>query len=324
MEDSTFMDLMIDTDEYLIDDWESDFPVFGETITRPGLESGSRSGFELVPEKPAKQMKTTSKNVNTTSSSSPTSSSSSGSRTSQVISFGSPDPNPKTNVVETSLNFSNQVSMDKVGTKRKDCGDNNGGKREPHLLKEHVLAERKRRQKLNERLIALSALLPGLKKTDKATVLEDAIKHLKQLQERVKKLEEERVGSKKMDQSVILVKRSQIYVDDDSSSYSSTCSAASPSSSLDEISILKQTMPMIEARVSDRDLLIRVHCEKNKGCLIKILSSLEKFRLDVVNNFTLPFGNSILVITILAKMDNKFSRPVEEVVKNIRFALAEL
>ena len=107
-----------------------------------------------------------------------------------------------------------------------------------------------------------------------------------------------------MDQSVILVKRSQVYMDDDSSSYSSTCSAAaSPlSSSLDEVSILKQTMPMIEARVSDRDLLIRIRCEKNKGCLVKILSSLEKFRLEVVNSFTLPFGNSTLVITILSKV----------------------
>ncbi|KAG7567327.1 Myc-type basic helix-loop-helix (bHLH) domain [Arabidopsis thaliana x Arabidopsis arenosa] len=321
MEDSSFMDLMIDTDEYLIDDWESDFPICGETNTKPGSESGSGTGFELVPERPTKQMKTNN-NINSTSSSPSSSSSSSGSRTSQVISFGSPDT--KTNPVETSLNFSNQVSMDeKVGSKRKDCV-NNGGRREPHLLKEHVLAERKRRQKLNERLIALSALLPGLKKTDKATVLEDAIKHLKQLQERVKKLEEERVGTKNMDQSVILVKRSQVYLDDDSSSYSSTCSAASPlSSSSDEVSILKQTMPMIEARVSGRDLLITVHCEKNKGCMIKILSSLENFRLEIVNSFTLPFGNSTIVITILSKMDNKFSRPVEEVVKNIRLALAE-
>ncbi|CAN7136729.1 hypothetical protein BRARA_D01362 [Brassica rapa] len=326
MEDSSFTDLMIDTDEYFVDDWEQDFPVIpGDTTdhqsTKPGSGSESGSGFSLISEnRPTKQMK-----VNSTSSSSPSSSSSScdSLTAAQVISFGSQDPNM--NVVEASFNFSNQANIEpNVRSKRKECG-NNGGKREPHLLKEHVLAERKRRQKLNERLIALSALLPGLKKADKASVLEDAIKHLKQLQERVKKLEEERVGTKKMDQSVILVKRSQVYMDDDSSSYSSTCSAAaSPlSSSLDEVSILKQTMPMIEARVSDRDLLIRIRCEKNKGCLVKILSSLEKFRLEVVNSFTLPFGNSTLVITILSKMDNKFSRPIEDVVKNIRLALAE-
>ncbi|CAH8310767.1 unnamed protein product [Eruca vesicaria subsp. sativa] len=322
MEDSSFTDLMINTDEYLVDDWEPDFLVIpGETTDHQStkLSSGSESGFSLIPDRPTKHMK-----VNSKSSSSPSSSSSScGSLTAaQVISFGSQDP--KMSVVETSFSFSNQANMNQnVGSKRKECG-NSGGKREPHLMKEHVLAERKRRQKLNERLIALSALLPGLKKADKASVLEDAIKHLKKLQERVKKLEEERGGTKKMDQSVILVKRSQVYVDDDSSSHSSTCSAASPpASSLDEVSILKQTMPMIEARVSDRDLLIRIHCEKNKRCLIKILSSLEKFHLEVVNSFTLPFGSSTLVITILSKMDNKFSRPIEDVVKNIRLALAE-
>lgn len=161
MEDSSFMDLMIDTDEYLIDDWESDFPVSGKSATdhqntKPCSESGS--GFGLVPGRPAKQMKANNNNKVNSTSSSPSSSSGS-----QVISFGSGDP--KTNLIETSLNFSNIANMDqKVGTKRKDCGNNNGGRREPHLLKEHVLAERKRRQKLNERLIALSALLPGLKK----------------------------------------------------------------------------------------------------------------------------------------------------------------
>lgn len=154
MEDSSFTDLMLDTDEYLIDDWESDFPVVpGETMDHQNPEpgSGSESGFMLIPERPTKQLK-----VNSTSSSS-------GSlTTTQVISFGAPDP--KMNLVETSFNFSNQANMNQnAGSKRKECG-NNGGKREPHLLKEHVLAERKRRQKLNERLIALSALLPGLKK----------------------------------------------------------------------------------------------------------------------------------------------------------------
>ncbi|KAK3026769.1 hypothetical protein RJ639_040308 [Escallonia herrerae] len=56
---------------------------------------------------------------------------------------------------------------------------------------DHVLAERKRRERLTERFIALSALLPGLKKMDKASVLGNAITHIKQLQERVKTLEEE-------------------------------------------------------------------------------------------------------------------------------------
>ncbi|KAF6142383.1 hypothetical protein GIB67_033810 [Kingdonia uniflora] len=59
----------------------------------------------------------------------------------------------------------------------------------PSLAKDHVIAERKRRKKFSQRLIALSAMIPGLKKMDKATVLGDAIKYLKELQERVNSLE---------------------------------------------------------------------------------------------------------------------------------------
>ncbi|CAM8889722.1 unnamed protein product [Rhodiola kirilowii] len=48
---------------------------------------------------------------------------------------------------------------------------------------DHVVAERKRREKLNQRFIALSALVPNLKKMDKASVLAGAVRYLKELQE---------------------------------------------------------------------------------------------------------------------------------------------
>ncbi|KAG4999453.1 hypothetical protein JHK82_020621 [Glycine max] len=68
------------------------------------------------------------------------------------------------------------------------------GKRYKHSQpQDHIIAERKRREKLSQRFIALSALVPGLQKTDKASVLGDAIKYLKQLPEKVKALEEEQI-----------------------------------------------------------------------------------------------------------------------------------
>lgn len=57
-----------------------------------------------------------------------------------------------------------EIIIDKLvarGTKRKTCSH---GSRSPVLAKEHVLAERKRREKLSEKFISLSTLLPGLKK----------------------------------------------------------------------------------------------------------------------------------------------------------------
>ncbi|XP_058734919.1 transcription factor NAI1-like [Vicia villosa] len=102
--------------------------------------------------------------------------------------------------------------------------------RNPIQARDHVIAERKRREKLNQKLITLSSILPGLKKMDKATILEDAISHLKQLKQRVKSLEEQ-VADRKVE-SAVYVKRSILFSDDDCDEYSD------------------QSVPKIEARVS--------------------------------------------------------------------------
>ncbi|OEL20183.1 hypothetical protein BAE44_0018794 [Dichanthelium oligosanthes] len=41
---------------------------------------------------------------------------------------------------------------------------------------DHTIAERKRREKISNRLIELSNLIPGLTKTDKVTILSDAVR----------------------------------------------------------------------------------------------------------------------------------------------------
>ncbi|TXG60007.1 hypothetical protein EZV62_014580 [Acer yangbiense] len=174
---------------------------------------------------------------------------------------------------------------------------------------DHVIAERKRREKLSQHFIALSALLPGLKKTDKASVLGDAIKHLQKLQERVKTLEEQ--TAKKTMESMIIVKKSHMMI----------CSDDDETSSTDENFNSKLYLPHIEARVSDRDVLIRIHCENHKGCIVNILNEIEKLPLTVVNSNVLPFGNSTLDVTVVAQMEVGSTITVKDFVKNLRQAL---
>ncbi|KAK6254045.1 hypothetical protein QUC31_015765 [Theobroma cacao] len=173
--------------------------------------------------------------------------------------------------------------------------------------KDHIMAERKRREKLSQRFIALSAIVPGLKKMDKASALADAIKYLKQLQEKVKTLEEQ--TRKKTIESVVFVKKSQLFADSDD--FSSDQNFSGP---------FDEPLPEIEARFCDKSVLIRIHCEKRKGLPEKIMSQIEKCHLTVINSNVMTFGSSALDITIVAQMDMEFCMAVKDLVKKLRSA----
>ncbi|KAK8717395.1 hypothetical protein V6N13_044665 [Hibiscus sabdariffa] len=192
-----------------------------------------------------------------------------------------------------------------MGYKEQYCSNKSGQvsrSRTPLHAQDHVIAERKRREKLSHSFISLSAIIPGLKKTDKASVLGDAIEYLKQLQDRVNVLEKQ-VANKTME-SVIFVRKAQIFADDENFDGQSN-----------------NAFLEIEARVSDKDVLIKIHCKNNKGCISNIINEVEKLHLSVLNTSLLPFGQATLDITIAARMEAEFSMTVKDLVKSLRLAL---
>lgn len=168
------------------------------------------------------------------------------------------------------------------------------------------MAERRRRQELTERFIALSATIPGLSKTDKASVLRAAIDYVKQLKEKVQDLEKE--SRKSAEETVILVNKSNPNGNEEitNSSTETNCSI----------------LPEMEARVLGKEVLIEIHCEKEYGVELKILDHLENLHLCVTGSSVLPFGNSALCITITAQMDEERQMTVNEVVRNLREVLS--
>jgi len=126
---------------------------------------------------------------------------------------------------------------------------------------------------------------------DKASVLGESIKYMKQLQEKVITLEEEQ-NRKRTVESVVTVKKYQLSSDAEDSSSSET------GGTLDEV------LPEIEARICERNVLIRIHCEKNKGIIEKTISEIEKLHLKVTNSSALSFGSFILDITIIAQVNS--------------------
>ncbi|VAI01911.1 unnamed protein product [Triticum turgidum subsp. durum] len=144
---------------------------------------------------------------------------------------------------------------------------------------DHIMAERKRREKLSERFIALSKIVPGLKKMDKASVLGDAIKYVKTLQEQ-----------------------------DDGSSCDENFEGADAG------------LPEIEARMSDRTVLVKIHCENRRGVLVAALSELESIDLAIMNTNVLPFTTSSIDITIMATAGEDFSLSVKDIVRKLHQA----
>ncbi|KAL2254511.1 UNVERIFIED_CONTAM: Transcription factor bHLH25 [Sesamum indicum] len=189
---------------------------------------------------------------------------------------------------------------------------------------DHILAERKRREKLSQRFIALSTLVPGLKKVnfttilvqnlmfyyifgllilmilwlheqmDKASVLGDAIKYMKQLQDKVKSLEEQ--TKKRTMESVVFVKKYEVHNSGDHAENSSS------DESFSNGPVITEQLPEIEARFCNKDVLISIHCEKRKGVLEKTVAEIEKLHLSVVNSSVMSFGESALNITVIAQV----------------------
>ncbi|KAD2805617.1 hypothetical protein E3N88_38994 [Mikania micrantha] len=181
---------------------------------------------------------------------------------------------------------------------------------------DHVLAERKRREKLNQHFISLSALLPNLKKMDKASVLEDASNHIKQLQDRVKELEG-LLGNKRKDgqECVISMKRSRIINSDDE--YSSSEEADSRESTNPPC----KSFPETEVRVSGTSVLVRIQCQKNISSMVNTLTQMHKLGLSIISSSSMPFAKNTVLIIVVAEIKDDLCMTTKELVKNLQLVI---
>jgi len=120
---------------------------------------------------------------------------------------------------------------------------------------------------------------------------------VEQLQKRVKELEVQQ--NKRDKEPMILLNKENL------------C-GVSPSTSgkmnLDNCLTPNELLPDVKVKVSENNILIYINCEKKNGIQHTILDMLQNLHLFVTSNSILPFGNSTLGITIIAKVRiTKFS-----------------
>nr|GEY13720.1 Myc-type, basic helix-loop-helix (bHLH) domain-containing protein [Tanacetum cinerariifolium] len=188
--------------------------------------------------------------------------------------------------------------------------------RTPHQAQDHVLAERKRREKLNRQFISMSALLPNLKKMDKASVLDDATNYITELQDRVKELEAFS-GLKRKDSKDILValKRYRLSRDEEDDSSSNETNSGDHS-----VGVPSKSSAEIEVRISGGSVLVRIYSHKTYSLTVKVLSQMQMLGFNIISSSTMPFTNTITVITIVAQIEEDFVMTAADLVSKLQLA----
>ncbi|XP_037428725.1 transcription factor bHLH25-like isoform X2 [Triticum dicoccoides] len=177
----------------------------------------------------------------------------------------------------------------------------------PPYAQDHIMAERKRREKINQRFIELSTVNPGLKKMDKATILSDATRHVKELQEKIKALEAATGRGSRSIETVVLVKKPCYAAVADENGSPSSASSGAPAS--------RNPLPEIEVRFSETGVMVRILCAAAKGVVVRVLSEVEEgLHLTVTHANVMPFTACTVIIIITAKVDDGFTVTAEEIV----------
>ncbi|CAL4910428.1 unnamed protein product [Urochloa decumbens] len=180
---------------------------------------------------------------------------------------------------------------------------------------DHIIAERKRREKINKRLIELSTVIPGLKKMDKASILSDAAKYVKELQQRLKEMEEAAAtGINGRSVKKPCNGRSIAAPDENGSPSTMSASSSGPPR--------KPELPEIQALLSEETAVVKVHCRSNKGVAAAVLAEVEELGLSIVHANAMPFSASTVIITITGKMEEGFAVTAEEIVGRLNSALS--
>uniref|UniRef100_A0A0D9VXA1 BHLH domain-containing protein n=1 Tax=Leersia perrieri TaxID=77586 RepID=A0A0D9VXA1_9ORYZ len=195
-------------------------------------------------------------------------------------------------------------------------GGGTGSSSSAPYAQEHIIAERKRREKINQRFIELSTVIPGLKKMDKATILSDAVRYVKELQEKLSELEDQNGRSV---ESAVLVKKPCIAAASDGRPSSPATVAGSSSSS----GSCRRSLPEIEAKISHGNLMVRIHCENGKGLLVRLLAEVEGLHLAITHTNVMPFPACTAIITIMAKVEDGFSVTAEDIVGRLNAVLQQ-
>ncbi|XVE57893.1 hypothetical protein DITRI_Ditri04bG0126800 [Diplodiscus trichospermus] len=176
----------------------------------------------------------------------------------------------------------------------------------------HVLSERRRREKLNERFMILKSLVPSNSKTDKVSILDDTIEYLQDLGRKVEELE----SCRELTELEARTKRkAPDHVEQTSNNYGSYKTTNGKKSSLNkrkacDIDEAEQEIEYVASKdgstdnltvsMNNKDFLIELRCAWREGIFLEIMDALNTLNLDC-HSVQSSNTEGILSLTIKSK-----------------------
>ncbi|XP_031127159.1 transcription factor ABORTED MICROSPORES isoform X1 [Ipomoea triloba] len=188
----------------------------------------------------------------------------------------------------------------------------------------NLVAERKRRKKLNERLYALRALVPKISKLDRASILGDAIEYVMELQKQAKDLQNElEVNSD--DEGTGGRNRNNNLRAEDRNGINPCVPKPEPEkhSNLESEKTddkVQQMEPQVEvAQLDGSEFLVKVFCEHKYGGFVRLMEALNSLGLEVTNVNT---TRHTCLVSNIFKVEKRDSEMVQA--DHVRESLLEL
>ncbi|KAF8380233.1 hypothetical protein HHK36_027715 [Tetracentron sinense] len=175
----------------------------------------------------------------------------------------------------------------------------------------HVLLERRRREKLNEKFLVLRSLVPIISKVDKASILNDTIAYLKELETRVEELESCRELSEfeareRRDQDIV-ERTSDNYGNSDTANGKKHLINKRKACDIDEmIPELNWVAPKgglpadVTVSLMDKEVLIEMRCPWRECLLLEIMDAINNLHLDA-HSVQSSTADGILALTLKSK-----------------------
>lgn len=151
----------------------------------------------------------------------------------------------------------------------------------------HVEVERQRRQKLNQQFYALRTVVPNMSRMDKASLLNDAVAHIKELESMLRSVDSEREDLKNQVETL----KKKVSLDQKTINNININTSANVNMELD-------------VKINKKDTMIRVQSNKKNHPAAKLMVALRELELDVCHG-SMSVVKEVMVQQVTVRMEGQ-------------------